>query len=89
PEEVPLIDFLMDSSPHLNKLNAVDDKRKTNGVMAKSQIYRSLVKFFKSVAKEFAKISPEGAKHLTMASTHWLRHTSATHAIASGVPIEI
>ncbi|MEB0032289.1 phage integrase family protein [Undibacterium sp. RTI2.1] len=89
PEEVPLIDFLMDSSPHLNKLNAIDDKRKTNGVMAKSQIYRSLVRFFKSVAKEFAKISPEGAKHLTMASTHWLRHTSATHAIASGVPIEI
>ncbi|MET3120181.1 site-specific recombinase XerD [Undibacterium sp. GrIS 1.8] len=89
PGDVQLIDFLMDAPLHLQKLNEIPEKRKENGVMAKSQIYRSLVKFFKSVSIEFAKISPEGAKHLQMASTHWLRHTSATHALAKGVPIEI
>ncbi len=31
----------------------------------------------------------KGAERFTQASTHWMRHSHASHAIASGMPIEI
>jgi integrase len=31
----------------------------------------------------------KGAERFTKASTHWMRHSHASHAIASGMPIEI
>ena len=31
----------------------------------------------------------EGAERLERASTHWMRHSHASHAIAAGMPIEI
>ncbi len=31
----------------------------------------------------------KGAERLDKASTHWMRHSHASHAIASGMPIEI
>ena len=30
-----------------------------------------------------------GAERFAKASTHWLRHTHASHSIASGTPVEI
>ena len=30
-----------------------------------------------------------GAARLKRASTHWLRHTHASHTLASGVPIQV
>jgi site-specific recombinase XerD len=32
---------------------------------------------------------PKGVERFTKASTHWMRHSHASHAIASGMPIEI
>ena len=31
----------------------------------------------------------KGAERLAKASTHWMRHSHASHAIAGGMPIEI
>jgi site-specific recombinase XerD len=31
----------------------------------------------------------KGAARLAKASTHWLRHTHASHSIARGTPVEI
>jgi len=31
----------------------------------------------------------KGAERFAKASTHWMRHSHASHAIASGMPIEI
>ena len=46
--------------------------------------------FFTQCAKELRAGGDEkGAARLAKASTHWLRHTHASHAIADGMPIEI
>ena len=40
-------------------------------------------------ADEFASKSPRDADRLRMASTHWLRHTHGTHAVAAGIPVDV
>lgn len=50
------------------------------------RIYKVLKDFFKEVAITLP--SPAETKRLTQASTHWLRHSFATNALASGMPID-
>ena len=46
--------------------------------------------FFGRCASELLKDGDQkGAARLAKASTHWLRHTHASHAIAGGMPIEV
>ena len=39
--------------------------------------------------KSDMKADPKGAERFRQASTHWMRHSHASHAIGSGMPIEI
>ena len=48
-----------------------------------------LKQFFYDAGKSLAKEHPQSGKRLQQASTHWLRHTHGSHAVASGTPIEI
>ena len=58
--------------------------------IAATTLYDQVKAFFSACAKELCGEGDEkGAARLEKASTHWLRHTHASHAIANGMPIEI
>ncbi len=52
-------------------------------------LYRQIKRFFQACAAEFAATDPQGAARLNEASTHWMRHSHASHAIAAGTPVEV
>ncbi|EHP40346.1 putative integrase/recombinase protein [Cupriavidus basilensis OR16] len=45
--------------------------------------------FFAACAGTLRLADPHGAARLEAASTHWLRHTHITHALAAGAPLEV
>lgn len=53
-----------------------------------SGLYRALVGFVRAAAQARAVTDPAGAARLERATTHWLRHSYATHALEAGVPLE-
>ena len=58
--------------------------------IAATTLYDQIKAFFTACARELRGEGDEkGAVRLAKASTHWLRHTHASHAIANGMPIEI
>lgn len=54
--------------------------------MSESQIYRMFKSHFRKAAACVESATDAG--HLVMASTHWLRHTHATHSLEAGAEIE-
>ena len=54
--------------------------------MSESQVYRMFKGHFKVAASKMETAADAG--HLIQASTHWLRHTHATHALEAGAEIE-
>lgn len=77
PEHTPLITALGEG------LQFVQSKRI---VLSESALYRLLRRHFQRTAREMD--SALDAGHLISASTHWLRHTHATHALEAGAAIE-
>ena len=57
--------------------------------LSPSALYQALKAFFKEVADEMVETNPIHAERLLKASTHWLRHTHGSHAVANGVPLAI
>lgn len=57
--------------------------------LSASRLYDVLKGFFGDVADSLSKGQFEMAERIRRASTHWLRHTFATHALHSGVPLEV
>lgn len=58
--------------------------------LSASALYRRLAKCFAGCADGLeAQGRVEPARQLRCASTHWLRHTHATHAVRGGVPVEV
>lgn len=57
--------------------------------ISESTLYRQLKTCFESCALALkAQGDERGAARLAKASTHWLRHTHATHALASGIRVQ-
>jgi len=52
-------------------------------------IHKTLKEFFAIASTELLDIDPEASKKLSMASTHWLRHTHGTHAVNMDIPLTI
>lgn len=52
-------------------------------------IHRTLVALFKRAVDRLGSDDFESAKRLKKSTTHWLRHTCATDAVAAGVPLEV
>ena len=58
--------------------------------VAATTLYRQLKRFFKECAEVLrGQGDAKGAERVERASTHWMRHSHASHAIAAGMPIEI
>jgi integrase len=53
------------------------------------QLYSALKGFFLRAARDVPVAHPEWAVTLAAASTHWLRHSLASHAAQAGVPIHL
>ncbi len=54
-----------------------------------STLYDQLKGFFSECADALEVIDQKGAQRLRAGSTHWLRHTHGSHAVAAGIPIDI
>ena len=54
-----------------------------------TRAYKSLKNFFAEVANRSPLLSEKDRKRFAEASTHWLRHTFATHAVADGAPLDV
>ena len=58
--------------------------------VAASTLYNQIKAFFNDCADVLrGQGDAKGAARLASASTHWMRHSHASHAIAAGMPIEI
>lgn len=77
PEHTPLITSLGEG------LQYVQTARKA---LSDSALFRLLRRHFQRTAREMDNALDAG--HLIRASTHWLRHTHATHALEAGAAIE-
>ncbi|MDF3883940.1 phage integrase family protein [Cupriavidus basilensis] len=56
--------------------------------LAATTLYRQIKRFFQACAAELAPVDDRGARRLAAASTHWMRHTHVSHALAAGAPLE-
>jgi integrase len=61
---------------------------KGDGVRAQT-IHEDLQRLFERVARRLEGKDRLGAQRLRLASAHWLRHTSASTAVAAGVPLDV
>ena len=52
-------------------------------------MYEAIKRFFQHCAKQLADTDPKGAERLAAGSTHWMRHTYGTHAVAAGMPLDL
>ena len=60
------------------------------GGIAANTLYAQLKRFFADCADMLrSQRDARGAERFARASTHWLRHTHASHAIASGMPVQV
>lgn len=57
--------------------------------LAAGTLYTQLKGFFARCADVLARSDTNAAARLAAASTHWLRHTHGTHAVAAGMPLDV
>ncbi|MBO7173026.1 MAG: site-specific integrase [Burkholderiaceae bacterium] len=57
--------------------------------LSRSGLYRTLEMFLENCAREIETSEPMAAAKLRASSTHWLRHTFATTALKSNMPINV
>ena len=88
--EVPLLVHATDLVERAPGLAGRFDDSQLGGALAATTLYDQLKGFFTECANVLsAKGDRKGAERMAAASTHWMRHTHASHAIAGGMPIEI
>lgn len=57
--------------------------------LSDSMLYKIIKEICKSAAQEVKKTDPAAAFVIEQVSTHWLRHTSATHQVDAGIDIRV
>jgi site-specific recombinase XerD len=60
-----------------------------NAPLTAGRLYEVLVDGFARCAREVALHDPRAAETIREATTHWLRHTHGSHAVARGVPPDV
>jgi len=58
-----------------------------NGGISQARLWSIVKRFFRSAADVVQDASPKLAEKLRAASTHWMRHTHATHALERGADL--
>jgi site-specific recombinase XerD len=57
--------------------------------IAVGTLYEQLKTFFTDCGEVLGATDAKGGERLRAASTHWLRHTHGTHAVAAGMPLDV
>lgn len=78
------VGYVAEDTPIIGKLRGTSREP-----LSVSGLYQKLKDFFKTVAADVAAHDPLAAEKLKRASTHWLRHTHGSHAVAQEVPLAI
>jgi len=60
-----------------------------NAALSPARIYELVVHGFERCADDLAQRDPRAAQRIRQATTHWLRHTHGSHAVARGVPQDV
>ena len=60
-----------------------------NTALSPARIYELLVQGFDRCATDLAPRDPRSAQRIRQATTHWLRHTHGSNAVAKGVPQDV
>ncbi|GAB3090155.1 phage integrase family protein [Cupriavidus yeoncheonensis] len=68
--------------------SAAEGAPATAGI-SRNVFHKQVKRFFERCARELDATDPRGAARLRAASTHWLRHTAISEALARGAPVEI
>lgn len=81
---------MLERAPPLTPLlRRLDAERDEEAVIDVTSVYRPIKAFFRGVAEETSGLSDRDRSRLARASTHWLRHTFASHAIADEAPLDV
>jgi site-specific recombinase XerD len=75
-------------APLIAALPALGQSGDADAPLSASRLYKVLKTFFEGAALSVANEDTVLAKKLRSASTHWLRHTFATHGIQNGMALE-
>jgi site-specific recombinase XerD len=89
PADAPLIAALPAAEGKNPGAGEGESSQAADEPLGQSRLYDILKDFFGEVADSLESEEPEMAERIRRASTHWLRHTFATHALHSGVPLEV
>lgn len=84
---VALLGHATDQAERAGRWAKVDTAPPEAGLAA-TTLYRQIKRFFQACAMELEAVDPRGATRLAAASTHWMRHTHISHALAAGAPLE-
>lgn len=87
PRSVYLLGEAMDASQLAPRMKSREPDA-ARGVTADA-LYKHLKGFFAQCAAALQPHDERGAERLASASTHWLRHTHISHALAAGAPLEV
>lgn len=88
PPDAPLIDRMV-KAPSSAGSSTLGTPPSELATLSDQAVYQALKQFFKEAADAIQADFPEEARRIRKGSTHWLRHTSGTHAVAKGIPIEV
>jgi hypothetical protein len=83
--------LVADAPPHtplIASLPSAHIQAGTESALSDARIYKIVKSFFEAVAEIVRASNPELAARYERVSTHWLRHTFATHSIHSGIAVE-
>jgi integrase len=78
------VGYVLEDTPIIGKLRG-----ENRSPLSASGLYQKLKRFFEETANHVANRDSLAAEKLRRASTHWLRHTHGSHAVANGVPLAI
>lgn len=81
----PDIDSLPPDAPLIGPLGGQEPA----DTLSVQRIDRIIKRFFAGAARFAAEAEPALARRLESVSTHWLRHTFASHALANGMPLDV
>jgi len=88
-KSLDLLDYPDASENNIALVNNIQLKNGAVTGITDSMLYKIIKDTCKSIAQDVQIKDPNAAFTINKASTHWLRHTSATHQVDAGIDIRI